>query len=79
MNNAVPIPMKNPKRVSIEEADNGFVINCYTGEGETVQKVATDLSEAMSIMHKMMGMKKDKKEMKEVKGSKTSKVAKFYK
>ena len=62
-----------PKRVTIEKADNGYVVSCYTGSGEK-KTVAKDITEASEAAEKMMGLSEKKEDYAEVK-NKANKMA----
>lgn len=57
---------KMPKRVTIEEADNGYTVSCYDGKGEK-KLVYESIDGAFQGIAKMMGMemKKEKAPKKE--------------
>jgi hypothetical protein len=61
----MPTEMSMPKRVSLEEAKNGYIVSGDNEKGMREQMVCKDMDEAMSAMMKMMGSKmtgKDKME-----------------
>ena len=52
-------PSKQPKRVSVEEADNGYMVSSYEsstdGPGREKKMVCKTIDEAMMAVKKMMG------------------------
>ena len=56
---------KSPKRVSIEEAENGYTLSMYDGDKNKTM-VAKDMKEVQGMMMSMMGMKMSKGEKKEM-------------
>lgn len=51
---------KYPRRVSVEEAENGFIVHLSDEKGNSKMMVAKDMNEANEMMSKMMGMKMKK-------------------
>lgn len=53
---------KYPKRISVEEADNGFMLSMMDEKGPEKKMIAKDMDEAVMMMKKMMmGKEMDKK------------------
>jgi hypothetical protein len=63
-----PKPPKAPKRVNIEEAENGYVVSMYDGEKEK-RVVCKTVDEAVAAMKEMMGMASEKEKGEESEGS----------
>lgn len=53
--------MNSPTRVSIEEADNGYIVRCNEYDGEAETCIAKNMNEAMKMAKNMM-TKKDEGE-----------------
>jgi hypothetical protein len=47
---------KMPKRVSVEEADNGYMVSCYDPKGEK-KLVCTNIEEVFAAVAECMGEK----------------------
>lgn len=50
----VAVPYKEPRRVNITKASNGYVVSCYHDSGE-VMEVAKDWNEAQKLAKKLVG------------------------
>ena len=57
--------IKMPKRVTVEEADNGYIVSTYSEKGRDEKIVCKNRNEAMEAIGKMMGMKMQHKNPKE--------------
>lgn len=66
------------REVTIKEAENGYIVRCYKGDGELEELIAKDMPEAQKLMMKMMSAKKEKAKEKPKGNKNTPKVAKFY-
>lgn len=56
-----PCPsMTMPRRITIEEADNGFIVSCYDKEGKEKRIVCSNLEKAATAMTDMMKSKGNK-------------------
>lgn len=65
---------KMPKRVSVEEADNGFMVSCYTPKGEK-KLVCTSMQDVFDAVAQCMGEKVKKPSRKERISSLTKKLS----
>ena len=66
---------KFPKRVSIEKADNGYVVRCSTQKGEQ-QMVCKTMDDVMEAVQDMMGAKEKKENYNDVKEKANAKMMK---
>ena len=46
--------IKMPKRVTVEEADNGYIVSTYSEKGRDEKIVCKNRNEAMEAIGKMM-------------------------
>ena len=52
--------MTEHRQVTIKEADNGYIVQCYKGDGESEEMIAKDMPEAQKMLIKMFNSKKAK-------------------